>query len=747
MKISNLPRLLLMAAIVALVAPVPTQSEIKSRLFSMENIPRSLEFCGKNDLCFRMLWPADTAQPGRDMKELSPEPAQSGQNLRTPAGEAFCSRVDWTDDKKQTVASSSLCTIPAGDFKAYVIDTDIKRDITVPTEGFETTHFALPALKPPYNLDRVLSFKEDAFAPPVFRSEASMGPTVIYNDDMDVMVVSSLDHFLSSIQTPQKDQWWCGFQGEIEEVPSGTNFKVLVVRGHGINATVNKWGSILRAWHGKERPSPYADVGLSHLGYWTDNGGYYYYNTAPGKNYEETLLAVKDYADKENIPYGYFQIDSWWYPKAEYKKPGVDGGGAIIWEPMEKHFPEGLDSFRKRLGLPLIAHNRWYDKNSPYCDKFECVYGEGPRMAALPIDSAFWQVIMDNAVSYGVEVYEQDWLDTQYRMVPWLRKRIGRAESWFDAMMKEASDHDLTVQLCMASPGFFLQQVKHPNVTQVRTTRDYHAYMTKERYWPDFHVNNLMAYAVGLWPFKDNFHTTPGQHMMVGERWPYEEALISVLSAGVVGPSDKIGKSDADLLMKTCRKDGVLLKPDRPATAIDLMFTDNNKPLVVTTESRHKAGVTTYLAAFNLRPLLNRDNEVSFEEIGLDGTHLVWDHRKQKAYTSSTKIDFGRMNRNDAHYYVVSPFLENGMAVIGEADKFVTLSKKRFSSIEEGDGGLYMELEGVPGESVKVYVYAPQQPEVKKGGQLVKTDYSNRQGLLMINLVMSDNGKAELFIK
>ncbi len=735
-------------ALSILLATAVSAGKTRPDTFSMEGIPRSLECCGKKDLCFQMLWPADPTRPGKDLKMLHVRPVNSNQHMHTPAGKVYCSKADWIYDNGDNVASSSLCEVPAGDgFKAYVISTTTKKDINAPVNDFNRPHFALPAIKPPYNTDRVLSFKEEAFAPPVFSPQASMGPTVLYNDDMDVIVISSLNHFLSSIQSPVKGRWWCGFQGEIERVPSGTEFRVLVVRGHGINATVTKWGSILRLWHGKERPSPYEDVGLSRLGYWTDNGGYYYYNTAPGKNYEQTLLSVKEYADRENIPYGYFQIDSWWYPKAEYKKPGASGGGAVVWEPMEKHFPQGLDSFGEKLGLPLIAHNRWYDENTPYCNKFECVYGEGPRKPALPVDPRFWQVIMDNAVSYGVEVYEQDWLDTQYRMIPWLRKRIGRAESWFDAMIKQAREHDLTVQLCMASPGFFLQQVKHDNVTQVRTTRDYHAYMSKERYWPVFHVNNLMAYAVGLWPFKDNFHTTPGQHMVVGERWPYEETLISILSAGVVGPSDKIGASDADLLRKTCRKDGVLLKPDRPATAVDIMFLDNNKPLIVTTESKHKTGVTTYLAAFNLKPILNRDTEVSFKQIGVQGKNLVWNYRERRAFTSSTGIDFGRMSRNKAHYYVICPLLENGMAVIGEADKFVTLSKKRFARIEYEGGAVVMELEGVPGESVDVYVYSPAKPEEVTGHKIVNTKYISAKNLQSTEVVISEAGTSVLKIK
>ena len=42
--------------------------------------------------------------------------------------------------------------------------------------------------------------------------------------------------------------------------------------------------------------------------YWTDNGGCYYYTTANFSNYEEVLVAVKEQANKDGIPYRYAQV-------------------------------------------------------------------------------------------------------------------------------------------------------------------------------------------------------------------------------------------------------------------------------------------------------------------------------------------------------------------------------------------------------------------------------------------------------
>ena len=69
------------------------------------------------------------------------------------------------------------------------------------------------------------------------------------------------------------------------------------------------------------------DITLQYLGYTTDNGAYYYYNTEDDLNYEETLIKVKKYADKVNLPYRYVLLDSWWYYKG--KNNGVSDWSAM----------------------------------------------------------------------------------------------------------------------------------------------------------------------------------------------------------------------------------------------------------------------------------------------------------------------------------------------------------------------------------------------------------------------------------
>lgn len=691
-------------------APAADRNEALGQAFSLPGLFASeIRNSSPGEAGARWLWPKDPSRPGQELTPLSARVSEAVFQEPTPLGVMSLQRIQWSSASGAPVAETRV--LSSADGTELILETEFKQGPNGRTGDFNRVAFAAPALTPPASFHRVWTFAMEPFSPPTRKAIPTSGPVVLYNDQLEVMVVSPLDHFLVSLQVPEKGEWLCGFEGELEQIPAGTVHRVLIVQGRGLVQTVLHWGELVQAWHGRKRPASDADVGLQYLGYWTDNGAYYYYHTEPGMNYHETLMAVRNDALQRRIPYGYFQIDSWWYPKAEGKGLiSAARGGALVWEPMASMFPHGLPAFQQELGLPLVAHNRWYDRNSPYCQRYECAFGEGDRNAALPVEPEFWDEIMANALRYGVQVYEQDWLDTQWDMIPWLRSGLDHAERWFDSMVQSADRHGLTMQLCMASPGFFLAQVKHPNVTQVRASNDYIAGLPKRLYWPDFHQVSLFAYAVGLWPFKDNFQSASGQRRLRNERWPFEEALISTLSAGPVGPSDRIGAADRELLLRTCRSDGLLLKPDHPAFPIDLMFLDSGKPWIVMTKSQHELGDTYYLLAYRVLGQPPRERSVSFAELGLQGRWAVYNYRAGKLEPPSDRIDFGRLGLNDGAYYVLCPVLENGAALIGETGKFITLSRKRFSSVRFAAGRLELLMEGVPGEETAVMIFSPVPP-------------------------------------
>ena len=706
---------------------------------------------------YRFLWPRDSNEPGKNLLELKANLRDSAHKIETRLGDADIKYFDLVLPSGELVAQTEMISITARN-DVLIFRTQILKPITAPTGVYEKPAFALPAIKPVKNLSNVLNFKIEEFITPSHRKHPTTGPVVMYSDSLDVLIMSPLDNFMSAMQAPVNDEWHCGFGGLNKEIPADTQTITILVSGKGINDTMMKWGELVQKWHNHKPADPYADVAMSRLGYWTDNGSYYYYRTEPGKTYAETLLAVKSYADQEGIPYGYFQLDSWFYPKAEIDlRSSHNRGGVLLWEPNKDMFPEGLDAFQKQLGLPLVAHNRYVSDESPYCEKYKCVYHNGDRRrGAYPADPKFWDEIMDNAVRYGVKVYEQDWLYTHMDMIPWMREGIHNAESWYDAMANAAEKRGLTMQLCMASPEFLMQALKHPNETHVRTSHDYKGGIAKAFFWVPFHKAGLFAWSVGLWPFKDNFQTTAGQrptYNIIPEANPMEEALVAALSGGPVGPSDRIAASDPELILRTCRKDGLLLKPDRPATPLDIMFIYNQrflggkKPWVVSTESKHEIGRTVYLAAFNLWPMSMYEPWVSFPEIGISGKHLVFNYLTGDYEINTDKIHFGTMKPEKAYYYILCPVLANGIAVIGETGKFITMSAKRFPSVKLEKDSLVMRIEGVAGEKIGIALYSekPLKEIVSKdlSADVPKLD----PGLINLNILIPESGKTELRIR
>ena len=593
-----------------------------------------------------------------------------------------------------------------------------------------TGDFNRPAIEyPPIFVDskytNILTFQMAPMMPPIRKGVFTNGPIIMFSQDFDTLVFSPLDNFFVSVMWVEKGEIHYGLEGEINEVPAGFTHRFLMVEGKGINATIRAWGKILREEYRREVTDRYADIGLSHIGYWTDNGTRYYYLTEGNLNEQDTLLEVHRAAKAMGVQFGYFQLDSWWY----FKEPGTGllAGGLVEWAPQPHMFPDGLRAFHEALGLPLILHNRWFARENVYIDRYPFVKSE---KMSFPVTGDIFEHFMEQAKSWGAVTYEQDWLVTQFLQMPWLREAVRRADEWMSWIDDAASKYGLTVQICMPGPGHVLDALRHPTFTTVRTSVDHMTDRAKEAFWPPFHIVNMIASAVGLLPFKDNFITT--------EFASEQEALISVLSAGMVGIGDAVGKIDPVIVGRTCRKDGLILKPDHPATPLDAMFLEHKRPFTVATSSYRKGlGTWVYLAAFNLalehKERLQEDrfwsamlyegmplqemwflpDEVSDwrvdieQEIQVDPPVVAYDWRRKNASLLTSKfLELPPIEHfADYDYIVLVPIASNGIALIGEIEKFVTMADRRFRKIQVLDNGFSVTLEGSPGELVRILLF------------------------------------------
>ena len=109
-----------------------------------------------------------------------------------------------------------------------------------------------------------------------------------------------------------------GLMGSVESIPAAVSLDTVVVWGQTLRDAMNRWGEILRIYNGKNTSNKHDDYVSNFLGYWMDNGAYYYYNPLPNQTYEETILEINDRLQKRSIPIKYVNYDSWFYEKGTF---------------------------------------------------------------------------------------------------------------------------------------------------------------------------------------------------------------------------------------------------------------------------------------------------------------------------------------------------------------------------------------------------------------------------------------------
>lgn len=405
-------------------------------------------------------------------------------------------------------------------------------------------------------------------------------PLIVYNASdatLPMLVFSPLTFPKAQhMDATSQDSVGIGVKDTVESIPANHSHLAILSSGNGINAGMLGWGDRMLKFHGvKRRTDKYRDQAHSTIGFWTDNGGYYHYATGQSNGtYEQVLPQVKAYHDQLGVPFGHWQFDSWFYPKDGDVGPGGGGGGVTNWTALPSVFPSGMAAIQNAIGLPMIMHNRQWSEHSDYALHWSDLSWErGPRWAIPDDPEAFFRRFFTQQAGWGLVMYEQDWMCTEYDQTAALQTNLTLADLWLRGMAIGAESSGSAVQYCMPYAHDILATPSLPAVTNARATEDYfHAH------YPQWAIGgtSMLYWALGLLPFKDGFysstHRQTGGQTVGPESHPEREALIATLSTAMVGPMDGIGLLNKTRLMQTCRADGVVLKPDYPLTTVDECF-------------------------------------------------------------------------------------------------------------------------------------------------------------------------------
>ncbi|CAL1533037.1 unnamed protein product [Lymnaea stagnalis] len=550
------------------------------------------------------------------------------------------------------------------------------------------------------------------------------GPLSVFDRQGNAMVISTYNNFMAASQWQDQASGTLnyGIMGGVDSLPPGFELKTFAFCSTtGIGDAFTGWGDVMRRVNNKTddviSSHKSSDLSLTHLGYWTDNGAYYYYVTETNKNYQDTLLDVQHYSYQSRIPYKYFQLDSWFYPKDDIL-------AVTTWLAMETIFPKGLQPFQSALKLPLVAHNRYWSKNVTYAKQnggtFDFLIEAN---VSLPISEDFWDYLFGEAHrTWGLQVYEQDWLNVQFLSTNGLKTDLGLGRQWLTQMGKAAEKYGMKIQYCMSLPRHALQSLELPAVTQARASDDYHL---GEDQWK-IGVTSHLADALGLAPSKDTFWTINhpvNNRYNKSEANPTLQVVTAVLSTGPVGPGDIVGGTNRTILMGCCDEEGLILKPSRPARAIDdqileMAFNDGKGAtgelwstystvdsllygVILAANLRSDYVITPGKAGFDLT------NPVAFQGsllYTIDSTGHVSTYAFNDTDSYTINSTTCRTNGENFCLFYTAPvigFGDDSIVFLGDLTKWVPMSERRVVQVWQTLFDVTVAVRGRPGDDVQ----------------------------------------------
>jgi Raffinose synthase or seed imbibition protein Sip1 len=545
--------------------------------------------------------------------------------------------------------------------------------------GFAFTQFALPVTGGA-NLDF------DFRPAPGLASPRAMSP-LLASSDGHVVLLAPIDHFHEQIIAVTERGLMWGWHGDLDRVPNGFATTLGIYEASTATEALSQWRQDLAIDPDLGRPA--SNPLSTHISYWTDNGAAYWYRTELQRTISESVVDVVETLRAEGVPVRAVELDSWFYPHttlrpiAEIGYPEeVPPTGAETWTPRADAFPpppaveaqnsfDPIEIFADRLGRPpLVLHARHIAPTSSYVSNRDDWWIDD--LAAHPRDPAFFRRWFDDAARWGATCIEQDWMLMYWFGVRELRAVPGRAAEWQRALNDHARATGVDLLWCMATPADLMLASGLDRVIAVRTCDDYRFADDPAFLWTWFLTVNRLANVLGLSAFKDCFFSssdvTDESDAIDGDQHAELEALLAAMSGGPVGIGDRIGRTDRDIVMRTCDDNGRIRRVDRALAVTDeCLFggpARGDGLMWATTTSTAGEQTWTYVVAINTA-LERRTIHDRFE---LTDERLVYDWRAgtgQHIDMITVEVD-----PRDWALFVVCP---NGSQSIGDVTKYVTV--------------------------------------------------------------------------
>eukprot|EP00040_Diaphanoeca_grandis_P034999 m.218963 g.218963 ORF g.218963 m.218963 type:complete len:854 (+) comp33283_c0_seq1:365-2926(+) len=495
----------------------------------------------------------------------------------------------------------------------------------------------------------------------------------------------------------------------------------------------------------------YADIPFGHnLTKMAETAG-------PNMTMEDVSVGVKKALDQQNVPIKYWQWDDWWYPGH-----AVYVWCVAEWDMVESSFPSGLAGMHTKLQVPFLYYMPYWcmnnhttntpsDQSWKYLTTENCGW-DCEYTFVQSNQSKDFHVELFNTYKgqRGLSNYEQDFMVTNFLKTNLYRTNLTQYPEWAQGLNQAAKETEVPLQFCMAMPSDIMLSVEFDWVTNARASDDY---VSGDNLFNVPHAALLM-WSLGIRPSKDNFWTSnisdnpyqkgnqpanPGSNVELN-------TIVAVLSTGPVGISDKWGHTNSTLIMATCDANGRLLQPAKPLTPSERMFTQigQSGDCATCRGSLPQTGsdgqlwstysTVDHVIVWSTLALrigcagdenCNSDIALPLSNVDLYPTpvagwdsvtlvHRYWHSRCQDGADAvgtgcvlSGVPDLRSTNRsNGAEDYpfdlITSQDGVGAWVLLGELNKYTTLSSQRFRSVTTSAVSLVVLLSGAVGETVAI---------------------------------------------
>lgn len=589
--------------------------------------------------------------------------------------------------------------------------------------GFQTKKFARPVHAPDVTLNFNFIPDTDLVQPPCV-----LPLFILQRSSPEFLFLAPCNSFHEQVLTIHDKTLQWGWSGDLKFLPRHFDTTLAAIIHTSPREALRLWCQLLRERFTFPPRTRYADVTMSRLSYWTDNGAAYWYRRESGLSLPQSIERTVNHIQKDlSLPIAAVEIDSWFYPHhitRDVQEVGylhvVPPTGMHLWEPREDVLgPGGIAALHKRLGeRPLILHCRHISSHSPYVNDTATgpwwVHGDGahPRTAAL------WYRLMQQAVAWGAITFEQDWICDVWFGTQQLRETPGRVSQWQRDLNDAAEENGISLIWCMATPADMIHAALLNRVIAIRSCDDYRYADDPSTLWRWHLIVSTMIHSLGLYPYKDVFmshHTESGAVDIDGDPNALLEACLATLSAGPVGIGDRLNRTDASVVSRCCRKDGLIIKPDIPLCALDRSFRDQKSLLWADT----MCGEWRYVLV--TRTGNKNTNDISMDaplqetlELSASTFYAVYDWKSKEVFVTNRVT--ASLMLHEWELWVVCPILtfkdrSAKFALIGDTNAFATMGDRRIRMVTDvsdcernclNEDGVLFEVIGNPGEEVEI---------------------------------------------